>query len=260
MFSRNLTHGSIDYMVVMLDAKTHVEVLTADGATLGSDATGDTIWVDGGRHLHTVEEISRAPSAQRPGMILLGAMAFGFHGAERAADEGTVVINGTLQRINAGRGVLCIHADRTVELGLFDTRTINTCQQAAGAGPIVMVGGKVAHPGVSTETAEFVPFNPYSEDFVQLDWRKQIYTGDYPKTIIGIGRHVDGRNYLVFLNSVGIDGVEAVRQLKAMGCSEAIGGDDDTSTQLVWRGNQIGSRKVRAVPSAIGIYAVESAR
>jgi hypothetical protein len=45
-----------------------------------------------------------------------------------------------------------------------------------------------------------------------------------------------------------------------MGCSEAIGGDDDTSTQIAWRGKQIDTRKVRAVPTTIGVYMVDTGR
>jgi hypothetical protein len=118
-----------------------------------------------------------------------------------------------------------------------------------------MVRGKIANPALLAETAEFVPFNPLREDFSQIDWRKTVFTGDYPKTMVGIGRHANGHDYLVLLVSYNLNGIEAARQLLALGCSEAIGGDDDTSTQLVWRGSQIVPRTVRSVPTAIGIYA-----
>jgi hypothetical protein len=254
-YTRDVAGGTIAYVVVFLDQNTHIEVITADGATLGSDATGDTIWTDHGRHLQTVEAMSRAPYAQRPDMELLGALAFGFHGGERTSDEGTVVINGEVQRVNPGRSALCIRADNSAAIGVFDQRRAATCQQAAGAGPVLLLGGRIANPAVSAETREYVPFNPLDEDFTQLDWRRKVFQGDYPKTMIGLGRHAAGFDYLVLMATYGIDGVAGLEQLQAMGCSEAIGGDDDTSTQLVWRGSQIVRRQVRAVPTAIGVYA-----
>jgi hypothetical protein len=254
-FKRDLLGGSIAYIIVQLDGQTHLEVLTADGATLGSDASGDTIWTDHSQHLRTVEEMVRAPTATRPGLTLLGAMAFGFHGAERTSDEGTVVINNTIQRVNPGRAAICIRPDGKTAISVFNARQALGCAQAAGAGPVIMVRGKIANPAILAETAEFVPFNPLREDFSQLDWRKTVFTGDYPKTMVGIGRHANGHDYLVLLVSYNLNGIEAARQLLALGCSEAIGGDDDTSTQLVWRGSQVVPRTVRTVPTAIGIYA-----
>jgi hypothetical protein len=51
-----------------------------------------------------------------------------------------------------------------------------------------------------------------------------------------------------------MNGVELARQLKAMGCTDALGGDDDTSTQAVWRGQPTQPRAVRPVPDAIGVW------
>lgn len=256
MYKRELSGGTIAYMVVLLNGQTHLEVLTADGATLGSDATGDTIWTDRGQHLRTVEEMVRAPTAARTGMALLGAMAFGYHGAERTSDEGTVVINNKVQRVNPGRAALCIRPDGKTAISVFNARQATGCAQAAGAGPVILARGKIANPSVSAETAEFVPFNPLHEDFSQLDWRKTVFSGDYPKTMVGIGRHANGHDYLVLMVSYNLNGIEAARQLQAMGCSEAIGGDDDTSTQIVWRGSQVVPRTVRRVPTAIGVYTI----
>src|SRR5688572_1551243 len=42
-YRRDVTGGSIAYFVVTLDPQVHLEVINADGATPGSDATGDTI-------------------------------------------------------------------------------------------------------------------------------------------------------------------------------------------------------------------------
>jgi len=254
LFKRDLAGGSIAYIVVLLDGQTHLEVLTADGATLGSDATGDTIWTDHAQHLRSVEEMVQAPTATRTGMTLLGAMAFGFHGAERTSDEGTVVINNQIQRINPGRAAICIRPDGKTAISVFNARQAKGCAQAAGAGPVVLARGKIANPAIMSETAEFVPFNPLREDFTQLDWRKTVFTGDYPKTMVGIGRHTNGHDYVVLMVSYNLNGIEATKQLQAMGCSEAIGGDDDTSTQLVWRGSQVVPRTVRRVPTAIAVY------
>src|SRR5215213_8671945 len=110
-YRRDVAGGSIAYFVVMIDPQVHLEVINADGATPGSDATGDTIWTDGRTHLATVAQMAQAPYAARAEMSLLGAMAFGFHGDERTSDEGTVVINGTLLRANPGRAALCLTSD-----------------------------------------------------------------------------------------------------------------------------------------------------
>ena len=87
-YRRSVAGGSIAYFVVMLDQQVHLEVINADGATPGSDASGDTIWTDGQQHLTTVLQMAQAPYASRAGMNLLGAMAFGFHGDARTSDEG----------------------------------------------------------------------------------------------------------------------------------------------------------------------------
>jgi hypothetical protein len=131
---------------------------------------------------------------------------------------------------------------------------VQGCDQAIGAGPVILWNGKVANTDVQAETDAFVPFNPLNEDFVQLDWRKKIYNGTYPKTVVGIGAREDGRSYLVMAVSNGVTGVELASQLRAMGCFSALGGDDDTSTQAIWRGNRVFGHTVREVPDAIGIY------
>jgi hypothetical protein len=253
-YRRDLAGGDIAYFVVNLDEQVHIEVINADGATPGSDAAGNTIWTDGQRHLATVAEMANAPYAAREGMTLLGAMAFGFHGDVRTSNEGTVVINNTIHRVNAARAALCLTPDHHAWIGLYDAAILQHCKQAIGAGPVVLWQGKIATPDVIVETPAFLPFNPLGEDFVQLDWRKRIYTGLYPKTMIGVGARADGSAYLVMLVSYGVTGVEVVRQLQEMGCTTALGGDDDTSTQAVWRGIPVRNNQVQEVPDAVAIY------
>ena len=89
---------------------------------------------------------------------------------------------------------------------------------------------------------------------LSLAWRRKIYTGPYPKSVVGVGTRADGGSYLVMLTSYGVAGVEVARQLKAMGCTEALGGDDDTSTQAVWRGTPVAGGNVRPVPDALAVY------
>lgn len=245
--------GALAYFVVSLDEQVHVEVVSADGATPGSDATGDTIWTDGQRHLAPVAEIANAPYAAREGMDLLGAMAFGFHGDARTSDEGTVVVNGTILRVNPGRATLCITKDRRARVGLFDRNALGECEQAAGAGPVILWKGKIANPDVAAETDTFVPFNPLNEDFVQIDWRRKIYSGLYPKTAVGVGTRPGG-DYLVMVVSFGVSGLDLAGELKAMGCTEALGGDDDTSTQATWRGAPVRDGAVQEVPDALSVY------
>ena len=60
--------------------------------------------------------------------------------------------------------------------------------------------------------------------------------------------------YLVLVTSNGVVGVELARALRAMGCTSALGGDDDTSTQATWRGQSLWPNQPRAVPDAIGVY------
>jgi hypothetical protein len=245
--------GSIAYFVVLLGAQVHIEVVNADGATPGSDASGDTIWTDGRQHLATVEEIARAPYAVRDKMTLLGAMAFGFHGDVRTSDEGTVLIDGVVRRVNPGRAILCITGDGRAQIGLFDTSALQQCEQAIGGGPVILWRGKIANPDVAAETETFLPFNPLGEDFVLLDWRKKIYSGRYPKSVVAVGTRQDGGSYLVMLVSYGVTGVELAEQLRAMGCTEALGGDDDNSTQAVWRGVPVRARAVSEVPDALAV-------
>jgi hypothetical protein len=191
-------------------------------------------------------------------MELLGAMAYGFHGDARTSNEGTVVANGTVLRVNPGRAALCITQDGHAAIGLYDQTSAKGCWQAFGAGPTLMVAGKIANTDVSAATDVFVPFNPLGEDFVQLDWRKMIYNGTYPKTMIGIGKHENGANFVVLAVSYGARGIDVLRALRAMGCTDAMGGDDDTSTQMVWRGAPVVERQVRRVPDAIGVYLQQS--
>ena len=67
-YRRDVAGGSIASFVVTLDQQVHLEVINADGATPGSDATGDTIWIDGKKHLSTVAQMVQAPYAARPGI------------------------------------------------------------------------------------------------------------------------------------------------------------------------------------------------
>jgi hypothetical protein len=253
-YRRDVAGGSIAYFVVTLDPQVHLEVINADGATPGSDATGDTIWTDGQKHLATVAQMAQAPYAARSGMELLGAMAFGFHGDARTSDEGTVVINGKLLRANPGRAALCLTSGGQAKIGLFDASALGECEQAIGGGPVILWNGKIANPDVGAETDRYLPFNPLGEDFVQLDWRKRVYSGSYPKTVIGVGKHADGRAYLVMLISNGVSGLDLAEQLKALGCTDALGGDDDSSTQAVWRGASVQSHSPRSVPDALAVY------
>jgi hypothetical protein len=246
--------GELAYFVAQLDEQVHLEVINADGATPGSDASGDTVWTDGQKHLARVADMARAPYAQREGLTLLGAMAFGFHGAARTSDEGSIVINGTIHRVNKGRAALCITADGRALIDMFDAAGLEQCEQAIGAGPVILWGGRIANPQVNAETNEFLPFNPLGEDFTQLDWRRKIYSGNYPKSVVGVGTHADGRTYLVLMVSYGVSGVDLARQLWEMGCTDALGGDDDTSTQAVWRGTPVRQNNPRAVPDAIAVY------
>ena len=245
--------GTLIYFVVRLGPQVHIEVINADGATPGSDAGGDTIWTDGQKHLATVTEMAQAAYAVRDGQAPLLAMAFGFHGDARTSDEGTVVINGTQHRVNPGRAALCITPEYTATIGLFSAEALRACEQANGAGPVILWQGKLANPTVSEPTEEFVPFNPLGEDFTQLEWRRKIFGGSYPKTAVGIGRQA-GQTFLVFATSYGMSGLELAGQLKAMGCSDALGGDDDTSTQAAWRGQQARPGQVREVPDALAVY------
>lgn len=254
LYHRDLpNNGALDYMVVLLDPQVHIEVVSADGATPGSDPSGDTIWTDGKTHLATVEEIAHAPYAARAGLDLLGAMAFGFHGDVRTSNEGTVVVNRQVLRVNSGRSALCISGGNA-EIGLFDAERVRQCDQAIGAGPVILWQGKIANPHVTHADAQYIPFNPLGEDFVQLDWRRQVYSGSYPKSVVGVGADPDGTSYLVMLVSYGVSGVDLVAQLQSMGCSAALGGDDDTSTQAVWRGQPLHPRAVQKVPDALAIY------
>lgn len=253
-FHRSLPNGSLAYFVVQLRDPIHIEVINADGATPGSDAQGDTIWTDGQQHLATVQEMVNAPYAQREGMSLIGAMAFGFHGDIRTSNEGSVVINGTIHRVNPWRSTLCITEAGYAAIGLFDEKQLGQCQQAIGGGPVILWQNKIVRTDIHEEAPDFLPFNPINEDFQELEWRKMIYDGSYPKTAIGVGSNPDGSSYLVMAVSYGIKGVDLAQQLKAMGCTVALGGDDDTSTQATWRGRPIRSNQVREVPDAIAIY------
>ncbi len=246
--------GRLDFVVVVLTEGVQPTVITANGATLGSDANGDTIWVDGQRHLQTVQAMATAPHAARPGRELVAALAFGFHGAERTADEGTVVIDGVVQRVNPWRSTLCIGPDRSATLNFFDPRSILQCEQAAGAGPVILWRGKIVNPDVLSETEEFLPYNPLGEDFVQLDYRIETYRSVRPKTAIGTGMLADGSFYLVLMNARNTTGLVMARALRDLGCFDASGGDDGSSTQMVWRGRPVADLVGREVPSAVAVY------
>jgi hypothetical protein len=246
--------GELAYVVVRLDARVQVAVVSADGATPASDSRGDTVWADGGRHLASVAAMAGAPYAARAGMDLIAAMAFGFHGAERTSDEGSVVVDGVVRRVNAGRAALCISPELRASIGLFSAEALAGCAQAAGAGPVILWQGQVASTAVAQPSADLLPFNPLGEDFVQLDWRKKIYNGLYPKTAIGVGDLPDGGSFLVLATSSGVAGEEFARALRDMGCRDALGGDDDTSTQATWRGQPVWPRPARDVPDAIAVY------
>lgn len=254
LFRRQLDGGELAYVVARLDERTHIELINADGAIPGSDATGDTIWLDGGRHRQTVATMVNAPYAQRDGLELLAGMAFGFHGEERTSNEGSVVINGVVHRVNAGRATLCIKPDRTAAIGLFDAAALAGCAQAVGAGPVMLLDGRVASTAVQAPTEGRVPFNPLNEDFVQIEWRRTVYNGPHPKTAVCIGVAPDGVTFLVLANTTGIVGETFAGALRAMGCHTALGGDDNSSTQLTWRGAQLWPGNVRQVPDAIGVY------
>jgi hypothetical protein len=245
--------GQLHYFTVLLDEYTAIEVLNADGATPTSDASGDTMWSDGRQHLATVQEMSNAAYALRPSMDLLAAMAFGFHGSERTSNEGTVVINNVVHRVNAGRAALCVRG-AYARIGLYSAEQVQQCEQAIGGGPVILWQGKIANPAVGQETEQYLPFNPLNEDFVQLDWRKHIYNGTFPKTAVAIGNREDGRSYVVMAVSYGLTGIELAEQLQQMGCFVALGGDDDTSTQATWRGNPTFQGNPRRVPDALAVY------
>lgn len=255
LYRRAVGGGEIIYAVARLDERVHVQVINADNAVPTSDATGDTMWADGGQHLQPVAAMANAPYAAREGMDLLWAMAFGFHGAVRTSNEGSVVINGTIHRVNAGRGALCITAEGRALIGKFGHEELQGCQQAVGGGPVILWDRKVANPDVGAPTDEFLPFNPLGEDFVQLDWRIKVYMGGYPKTAVCVGDLPGGPSFLVLANSSGVAGIELARALRDMGCHSALGGDDDTSTQAVWRGQPLWPRAQRPVPDAIAVYA-----
>lgn len=254
LFRRAVGGGELAYIVAMLDERVRVAPITADGALPASDETGDTIWADRGRHLRTVAEMAGAPYARREGLDLLGAIAFSYHGAERTSPEGSVVIDGVVHRVNAGRGALCVTAEQTARIGKLSAEELAGCAQAIGGGPVIVWGGKLANPDVAAETAEFLPFNPLGEDFVQLDWRVKIYRGRYPKTAVCVGDRPDGRSFVVLANSANMSGLDLAGALRDMGCHSALGGDDDTSTQAVWRGRPVWGVG-RAVPDALAVYA-----
>jgi hypothetical protein len=119
---------------------------------------------------------------------------------------------------------------------------------------VILWDNKVVSTSTAEPTDQLLPFNPINEDFVQLDWRKKIYDGTYPKTAIGVGTNDDGTSYLVMATAYGMTGVDFASQLKALGCTTALGGDDDTSTQATWRGNPVQPGSPRAVPDAVVVY------
>ncbi|NTV62839.1 MAG: phosphodiester glycosidase family protein [Oscillochloris sp.] len=250
--------GTLAYLVVHIAPTIRVAVVSADGAAPASDAAGDTVWADGGHHLATVAQIAAAPYAMRDGMELVYAMAFGFHGDQRTSDEGSVVVDGTIYRVNPGRSAFCITPDRRAAIGVFHATDLAGCVQAAGAGPIILWQGRVVSLAASQPSAAFLPFNPLGENFVQLDWRKQVYAGRYPKTAIGVGELPGDASFLVLATAEGALGEDIARALREMGCSDALGGDDDSSTQAVWRGQPLWPRPGRPVPDAVAVYVAAS--
>jgi hypothetical protein len=245
--------GTLLYVAVMLDERTHVRVINADGQLPGSDATGDTVWRSGGQHLATVQEMVGAPYAARPGYTLLGATNFSFFGA-RTSSEGTVVIDGEVLRVNPWRSALCLKAGGQAEIGLFDAARAAGCAQAVGAGPVLMKDRRIVHPDPAAVGDEFIGWNPLGENFVQMDWRITSFVETHPKTTACVGPRGDGGSFLVLATSYGMPGVEVLRHMRAMGCIDAIGADNDTSTQMVWRGAPVIDRPQREVPDALGIY------
>ena len=71
---------------------------------------------------------------------------------------------------------------------------------------------------------------------------------------LDVGDLPGGRSFLVLATSSGVTGVDLARALRDMGCTAALGGDDDTSTQATWRGQPLWGNQPRAVPDAIGVY------
>jgi hypothetical protein len=253
-YSRPLPGGGrISYVVAELRDGVNMRVITADGATLTSDASGDTMWADGQAHLATVVEMATSPYALLDGRPPLAAMAFGFHGA-RTSDEGTVVIDGVLQHINPWRAAICMGHDGVPTVGIYDRRGLEECAQAAGAGPVLIWRGKIATPDVASETDAFLPYNPLGEDFQQIDYRVENFRGRRPKTALCIGVLRSGVFYLVLANGTNSTGTELAQAMRELGCVDAIGGDDGSSTQMVWQGQAVDGLVGREVPTAIGLY------
>jgi hypothetical protein len=253
-YSRALPGGGrISYVVAELRDGVGMRVITADGATLTSDADGDTMWADGGAHLATVVEMATSPYALLDGKAPIAAMAFGFHGA-RTSDEGSVVIDGVLQHINPWRAAICLGHDGVPTVGIYDRRGLEECAQAAGAGPVLIWRGKIATPDVASETDAFLPYNPLGEDFQQLDYRIENFRGRRPKTALCIGVLRGGTFYIVLANGTNSTGTELAQAMRELGCVDAIGGDDGSSTQMAWQGQAVDGLVGREVPTAIGIY------
>ena len=253
-YSRGLPGGGrISYVVVELRDGVHMRVITADGATLISDATGDTMWADGQAHLATIVDMANAPYAQLTGRPPMAAMAFGFHGA-RTSDEGTVVIDGAIQHMNQWRSALCMGHDGVPTVGIYDQQGLSECVQAAGAGPVLIWRGKIATPDVGSATDTLLPYNPLGEDFQQIEYRVENYRGRRPKTALGVGVLSSGVFYLVLANATNSTGMEFAQALRELGCVDALGGDDGMSTQMAWLGQPVDGIIGREVPTAIGIY------
>lgn len=250
-FRHNVASGQVFYVSVPIGPTTKLQIINAEGKEPGSDNTGDTVWVDGGKHLQTIDQIAGLGSSQYQGRSPVFAMAFGFHGDERTSDEGTVRTNGITYRTNFGRAVVCVAtAMGRAGIGLFKTNEdLNACDMAAGAGPVFLNGGQIA--GVE------IPFNPLNEDFVQLGWRQDMYNGVRPKTVVAVKKEAD-HDTLILLNAYGLTGIEIATFLRdELGCSYAIGGDDDGSTQAVWRGQRVFPGGVNAVPDGIAVYSLK---
>jgi hypothetical protein len=250
--------GSLAYFVVMLDEDVRVRLVNADGATPGSDATGDTTWLGGGLHLATVHEMATAGYAARPGETLVGAANFSFFGA-RTSSEGTVMVDGAIHRVNPWRAALCVTPGGRAEIGLFNEAKLRQlgCEQAFGAGPVFLWEGRVVNPEVSKADEEFTTFNPLNENFAQLEDRVRFYLDASPKTAVGVGMREDGRSYLVIATTAGVPGIELARHMRGMGCTAVLGADSGSSTQMVWRGAPLADRPPREVADALAVYVAE---
>jgi hypothetical protein len=250
LHEQQVAGGKVFFAIAKLGQTVKVRNIQAGGFIPSSDGAGDTTWTDGGKHLQPVEQIASLESSQFNGRQPVFSMAFGYHGAERTSDEGTVRTDGVTFRTNPGRGVICVSNNQNrAAIGLFTDQQLSECDFAAGAGPIFLVDGQIA--------GKEIKLNPLNEDFVQWGWRRDMYQNSLPKTMICIikDQHNDK---LVLMNSYGVMGVDLAVYLRdTLGCSYGIQGDDDGSTQAIWKGSNLFPRAVNAVPSAVSLYSLK---